>query len=290
MLRGDYHICGPIEGVGPGGVDFKLIPGAGVEVHLRAGGASYPVLLLETDPLGIVHLVQVVYEPLGILGDLQHPLALYLVHHLAAAALAHAVYDLLVCEHALAAGAPVDVHLLLIRQPVLIELQKYPLGPLVILRVDGGYLPAPVEGDAQGLYLPLVPGDVLPGYALGVHMVLDGIVLGGQAEGVPADGVQHVIALQAALPGYNVQTDIGPGVPHVQARARGVGELDKGVKLLLGGAIFSVESALFLPLFLPFWFDGSVVVFHFASSFLIKLKPPDAHSIASGAKISRYHP
>ncbi len=157
VLWGDDHICGPIQGVGPGGVYPELIPGGGIEVHLRAGGSAYPVLLLEPDPLGIVHLVQVVYQPLGVLGDLQHPLRFDLVHHLAAAALANAVDHLLVGKHALAAGAPVDVHLLLIGKAVLIELQEYPLGPLVILRVDGGYLPAPVEGYAQGLYLPLIP-------------------------------------------------------------------------------------------------------------------------------------
>ncbi len=115
-------------------------------------------------------------------------------------------------------------------------------------------------------------------------MVLDGVVLGGQSEGIPADGVQHVIALQAALSCHNVQADIGPGVPNVQARARGVWELYKRVELLLLTAVFGVENAPFLPLFLPFGFDGPVVVFHFASSFQIKLKTPDAQLKRPGRK------
>ena len=60
----------------------------------------------------------------------------------------------------LAGGAPVHVHLFLVGKPRLKQLQEDPLGPLVVLRVGGGDLPAPVEGDAQGLDLLFEPGDV----------------------------------------------------------------------------------------------------------------------------------
>ena len=65
---------------------------------------------------------------------------------LAAAALADAVDDFLVCQHALTAGTPVDVHFLLVGEALLVQLQEDPLSPLIILGVGGVDLTVPVKG------------------------------------------------------------------------------------------------------------------------------------------------
>ena len=120
MLRGDDHIGGAEQGIGTGGIDGDLVADVGLEGDLGSGGTADPVALLDLDTFDVVHVLQIVQQTLGVGGDLQHPLALLLADDLAAAALADAVDDFLVGQHALAAGAPVDGHGGLIGQTVLI--------------------------------------------------------------------------------------------------------------------------------------------------------------------------
>ncbi len=72
---------------------------------------SDPVFLGSFDTLNIVNAVQTVDQLVCILGDLQHPLALYFADNRASAALAHAVYNFLICKTYLTGGTPVDRHL-----------------------------------------------------------------------------------------------------------------------------------------------------------------------------------
>ena len=123
MLRGHHHIGSAEEGVRPGGVDAQLLLLSGEgEVHLRALRLAYPVLLGHFDPLDVVHRVQTLDELVGVLRNLQHPLALHLAYHLRAAALADAVHHLFVGQSHLTGGAPVDGHLALVGQSCLEEL------------------------------------------------------------------------------------------------------------------------------------------------------------------------
>ena len=115
MLGRDNHIGRSEQGVRTGGVNGQRITLGGLEIDLRAGRTADPVFLLHLDAIDEVHVVQIVDQALRILGDGKHPLALGLVDDLATAALAHAVDDLLVCQHALAGGTPVDAHFLLVR-------------------------------------------------------------------------------------------------------------------------------------------------------------------------------
>ena len=71
------------------------------------------------DFLEIIYAVEVIEELLRVVGDFEHPLVLDLVDNLAAAALARAVYNLLVCENNLAGGTPVYCHFLFISQALL---------------------------------------------------------------------------------------------------------------------------------------------------------------------------
>ena len=160
VLRADDHIGAAEQRVGAGGVDGQRIAGGGGEVDLGTMAAADPVALLGLDALDVVHVVQVIDQTIGIGRDLEHPLALDLLDHGAAAALADAVDHFLVGQHDLAAGAVVDGGLLLVGKAFLVELQEDPLGPLVVFGVGGIDLPVPVKGQAQGLQLALEPGNV----------------------------------------------------------------------------------------------------------------------------------
>ena len=110
-------------------------------------------------------------------GDLQHPLGFDLVNNFTAAALTDAVDNLFVCQNAFAGGAPVDGHLFFVGQTVLKELEENPLRPLVVFRINGADLTAPVEGDAERLNLLLKARNILLCNLFRVHVVLDGIIL-----------------------------------------------------------------------------------------------------------------
>ena len=123
MFRRHHHIGGTKQRVRPGGIDTQLVFLArDGKIHLRALALADPVLLRHLHPLHIVHIIQILDQPVRILGNLQHPLALDLAYHRASAALAHTVYHLFVGQAHLAGGTPVNGHLRLIGQPRLEQL------------------------------------------------------------------------------------------------------------------------------------------------------------------------
>ena len=122
-------------------------------VPLRRRGAVRPVHLRL--------VVQVGQQPVGVLGDPEEPLLQRPLLHHRAAALAAAVDDLLVGEHGLVVGAPVDRRRLLVGLPRLEELEEDPLGPLVVARIGGRELVPPVEHPADPLELAAEVLDVL---------------------------------------------------------------------------------------------------------------------------------
>ena len=260
------HVGGAEQGVAPGGVHGQLIAGGGAEVDLGAVAAADPVLLLGDHPVDEVQAVQPVDQLVGVVGDLQHPLALDPVDHLAAAPLADAVDHLFVGQDALAAGAPVDVHLFFIGQAVLVQLEEDPLGPLVVFRVGGVDLPVPVEGEAQALELRAEAVHILFGHDGRVDVVLHGVVLGGQAESIPAHGVQHVVPALAAAAGHHVQGGVAAGVAHVQPGGRRIGELHQGIELGFGMVDLGVEGLFVLPDLLPLGLHGLVIILHLVIS------------------------
>jgi hypothetical protein len=80
--------------------------------------------------------------------------------------------------------------------------------------------------------------------------VVDGGVLGGQPEGIPAHRMQYVEAPHPLEPGDQVPDGIDPDMPHVDA-AGGIREHLEAVVLRAGGVLGHLELFGVLPDRLP---------------------------------------
>ena len=177
VLRGNDHVRCAVKCIRAGRVNSQLIACGCVEIDLGALGTANPVFLLGLNAVWIIDKIKVVDEALCVSGDFQHPLGFDLVNNFTAAALTDAVDNLFVCQNAFAGGAPVDGHLFFVGQTVLKELEENPLRPLVVFRINGADLTAPVEGDAERLNLLLKARNILLCDLFRVHVILDGIIL-----------------------------------------------------------------------------------------------------------------
>ena len=91
----------------------------------------------------------------------------------------------------------------------------------------------------------------------GVH----GVLLGRQAEGVIAHGVQHIVALHTLHAGHDIGGGVTLGMAGMEANAGGVREHIQDIVLGLGKIPYvSVEGLVFFPVFLPFGFNGGMFV------------------------------
>ncbi len=243
----DHHEGRAVQRVRPGGEDRDDGAVLDLEVDVGALGAADPVALHGEHALGPVpgELVHVVQQGVRVLGDAEVPLVQGPLGDLGAATLAAAVHDLLVGEHRLVLGAPVDRGVLPVRQALAVQLLEQPLGPPVVLGVRGVQLTGPVHGDAVPLEGALLRLDVRVGPLGRVGVALDGGVLGRQAEGVPADGVQHVEAALHPVARDDVAHRERLGVPHVQVARRVREHVDHGAGL--GAVLARGERPGLLP-------------------------------------------
>ena len=265
VLGRDDRVRHAEQRIDTGGVNGDIILGVGLERDLGTGGAADPVALLRLHALDVVDVVEIVDQAVGILRDAQHPLALFLADNGCAAALAHALDDLFVGQHTLAARAPVDGHRRLVGKVVLEQLEEDPLRPFIILWVGRVDHAVPVEAVAEHLELTGEVLDVLLRDDGGMDVVLDGKVLRRQAEGVKADGVQDIVALHALFAADNVHRRERARVADVQTRGGGVREFDQAVEL---GALVPRHGGVglyLLPLVLPFFLNGCEIVLHGSS-------------------------
>ena len=134
-----------------------------VERHLGAGAAADPVALHRLDVFRPADRVEIVQQPVGVVGDLEEPLLQLPELDLGAAALAVAVDHLLVGEDGLIVGAPLDGSLLAVGEAALVHPQEDPLGPAVVARLVGRELAGPVDADPPRAERPLEGGDRLLG-------------------------------------------------------------------------------------------------------------------------------
>ena len=241
-------------------LDGLAIPVAQGKVDLGALGTTDPVGLHLLDALGPAgELLQVIEQLLRVLGNLEVPLLQVALLGLGAAAPALALGDLLVGQNGLAGGAPVDRVLLAVNQALFPQLLKDPLTPTVIIGAAGLDHAIQIVGEAHALHRgeSLVHILIRPGGSL--RVVLDGGVLGRQAKGVKADGVQHIVAAHAGLTGHGIADGIVARVAHVQV-ARRIREHLEHVLLGLAGVGVDGKEVLVVPRLHPPGLNGLRVV------------------------------
>ncbi len=104
-----------------------------VKIYVHTFAAAYPVALHNLDLVRPArHVVKVAQQSLGIVSDSQEPLLQHPFGYRCIAPLTCSVNNLLICKHSRARRTPVDLLRLAIRQPVLVQLEEEPLGPLVV--------------------------------------------------------------------------------------------------------------------------------------------------------------
>ena len=119
-----------------------------------AGAPPDPVPLQHLDALGPVEPFEVLFQPIGVGGDPQHPLPQRHADHGMAAAFAQAADHLLVGQHRAQGGAPIDRGLDLVGQAMLVAIAVDGLGPLL-----GDFVGDRQFGDRPALLLlGVVPG------------------------------------------------------------------------------------------------------------------------------------
>jgi len=231
VVRGQADEAGAEQGVGAGRIDFDgVVTGrgrAGREgpLHLQTPGPADPVFLHQADLVGpaAFEFGQAVDQIIRILSNAQEPLVQLALLDQGARAPAASVDNLFIGQDRVVDRVPVDHPVLAIDQSAFVELQEPGLLLAVIGGVAGGELAAPVQRQAQKLELVAHGRDVGPGPVAGVDAALHGRVLGRHAEGVPAHGVQDVVALRPLVTRHHVAHHIVAGVAHVDV-ARRIGE------------------------------------------------------------------
>ena len=265
-IRSNHDEGCTVQGVRAGGEHGEGLSGLvlgrlNLEAHLSTLRAANPVALHEQHavrPLAL-QLLHVIQQLLGVIGDLEVPLVQRLLRHGSTATLTRTVHNLLVREHSLVLGAPVNHGVLTVRQALLVELLEQPLSPLVVLGVRGVQAAAPVSGNSVTLERLSLSLNVLVRPLLRVSVVLNSCVLSGQAEGVPANRVQNIVAALLEVAGVHVTNSECLRVTHVKVTG-GVREHIQHILAALGGVTGGLENLRFVPVGAPLGFHSAEVV------------------------------
>ncbi len=260
--NGIYARCKDADGRARRPESFMVFRVIEFEIDQRAFAAADPVALHGADLFRpAFQLVEIAQQLVGVFGDAQEPLLqLTLFHERIFVTPAASVDHLLIRQHRRALRTPVDSALLAIRQTLLVELEKEPLVPAVIVRQAGGNLAGPVVAKAEAVHLRLHFGDVAQGPLAWRRVVLNRRIFRRQTKGIPAHGMEHVVPVHPHVAGQRVADRIVTHVSHVQ-RAGGIGQHFEDVVFLLGGVGFGgVEAGIALPALEPLRFHALRVV------------------------------
>ncbi len=210
-----------------------------------------PVALHDLDPVGPVELVEVVEQFLGVVGDAEEPLLEVALFDHIPASLARAVgQHLLIGQHRVAAGAPVDRGVGAIHQAGFEEPQEDGLRESHVFGIVAADLTTPVVDRPDALDAFLELGDALVGEDPWMHTRLDGCVLGREPEAVEAEGAQDGVALHGLVANEKVAEGVVAHVTHVRRAAR-VRVHAEDVERRPGIVVVDLVGAFVLPAGLP---------------------------------------
>ncbi len=107
------------------------------------------------------------------------------------------------------------------------------MSPLVVGRIAGADLAAPVVGETDPVHLLTVTVDVVHRSHFRMLAGLDGVLLGGESEGVVAHRVKDIEALQPLVAGIYVAGDVAQRMADVQACSGRIREHIQNIELRL---------------------------------------------------------
>ena len=248
--------------VAAGREDGELLIGAvDLKDDIRTDRFADPVSLHLLGGVRPVDKFEVLEQALGILGDLQHPLAHVLAHDRESADFRFAVDDFLVGKHRAKFRTPVDRHLGDIGKTAVVQLQEDPLRPLVVIGITGSDFPVPVIGKSERFDLFAEMVDIRIGEHAGMVARLQRILFRRKSERIESHRVKDVVSLHALHPCNNVAGGVTLRMTDVQTLSARIRKHVQNVVLRLR-LVFRVgaESAVFLPELLPFLFNTLVIV------------------------------
>ena len=256
MLWCQRQVGNAEQRIGPGGEDRdRLLAALDGELHVGAGAAADPVALHRLNRLRPIDHSQVVQQPVGVGRDAQIPLRQRLALDRRAAAPAAPALDLLVSQDGAVLGAPPLLPLGAVGQPALVEQQEDPLRPAVVVRVGRVDLPRPVVAAFDELQLAAVVVGIAAAADRRMRSGAQGVVFGGQAEGVPAHRVQDVVTGHAQVARGDTGGHVVAAVSYREAGARRVGEEVQNVMFRPVRRLPGAVEADLLPVGAPLCFQ-----------------------------------
>ncbi len=195
------------------------------------------------------------------MGDLEEPLRQLFLFDQRARPPAAAIDDLLVGEDRVIHRVPVHLAFFAIDKTRFVESLKQPLLLVIVVRIAGREFARPIERQADALQLRAHHLDILVGPFARIDLLLHGRVFGGQAEGIPAEGMQHAEALRPLVARDDIAHHVVAHVPDMDAPRR-IGKHLKHIVFRLVAIRGGEKSLLLLPNLLPMFFAlGRVVAF-----------------------------
>ena len=149
------------------------------------------------DVLGEVDALKTVLEFLSIDGEIEEPLAHFLLHHGPVTPPTAPRLDLFVRKYGGARSAPVHRSVLASGETVFHEFREKPLVPLVVAGVVTFEGTTPIVRESHSLDLLGDGGHVSLGDVVRMTAFSDGCVLGWHTEGIEAHGIENIKPHQA---------------------------------------------------------------------------------------------
>ena len=220
VLGRDDHVGCAVKGVRTRREDGQRVGMAiQFEGDFGALGFADPVLLEALGGIGPVDVVEAFDELVGVGGDAQDPLADGATFDRVAAAVGTRAFGrvkhFFVGEHRAEGRAEPDGLLGDVGETVAEELEEDPLRPAEVVLVGSRKLAVPVDGEAEHLELAAEVVDVALGLDGRVFARGNRMLLGGEAESVPAHWVEDVEAVGLLVAGEDVRSGVALGVADV---------------------------------------------------------------------------